>query len=327
MSRGVCLVIVFLAAASHCAFAQNQVLSSGTREQLEQDVRQLQANPSDDALRTRIIQQALTLQPQPATPPDADELVGRAKYIFEHANSNGDLLKAADAFEKVSLLVPWVPDYYFDAAVAYEKANDPANALENYKWSLLAYPPDSQDAKSVREKIGALSYVLEQQQAAAAAAHAQRAAAARAEQTRRDAEAQAEREQEQAAEQAREQQERQEQQRLARLDPLVQSLNGAVYIQDGHDSMGNRMVRTWTISGDRIKEHRAFDTEPPSDDEYAIEGKSFVRMTTSPCVKTPECQLVGTISEKEIGWSWWYKGSFLNKYQDPWGGNARRVKP
>jgi tetratricopeptide (TPR) repeat protein len=276
-----------------------------------------------EALREKIIKLALTLRPPPATPPEADELAGRAKFIFEHANSNDDLLKAADAFKKVSLVVPWVPDYYFDAAVAYEKANDPAKALSQYKWCLLA-GPDSADAKAVREKIGALSYVLEQQQAAADA-----------EQARRNAEAQAEREREQEAERARQQAERQQQQRLARLDPLVRSLNGAVYRQDDHDRMGNRQIRTWTISGDRIKcHHEAYNGNYDAnrltrawDEEFEIEGKTFIRQTSTPCVSTPECQLMGTISEKEIAWSWWYNGSFLNNFKDPWGGNARRVEP
>lgn len=108
------------------------------RDQLQQYVTQLQANPTDDALRTKIIQLAQQLRPQPATPPEADELAGRAQYIFEHANSPDDLLKAADAFEKVALIAPWLPDYYFDAAVAYEKANHPSDALKNYKQSLQA---------------------------------------------------------------------------------------------------------------------------------------------------------------------------------------------
>jgi tetratricopeptide (TPR) repeat protein len=127
----------------------------------------------------------LQIQPPPATPPEADELAGRAQYIVEHAKSADDLLKAADAFEKVALVAPWLPDYYFDAAVAYEKADRPADALRNYKLSLMAYPSDSEDARKVRKKIGALSYVLEQQQAAA-----------QAEQARRDAEAEAERQRE-----------------------------------------------------------------------------------------------------------------------------------
>jgi tetratricopeptide (TPR) repeat protein len=303
-------VLLALCSLAFCA-AQEPTLSP--REQLKQYVADLQRNPPDDALREKIIELGLTLHPPPATPPEADEMVGRAKFIFEHASSKDDLLKAADAFKKVSLMVPWVPDYYFDAAVAYEKASDPAKALSQYKWCLLA-GPDSADAKAVREKIGALSYVLEQQQAAADA-----------EQARRNAEAQAEREREQEAERAREEAERQEQQRLARLDPLVRSLNGAMYRQDGHDNMGNRQIRTWTISGDRIKCHHEGMTRP-WDEEFEIEGKKFIRQTYSPCASTPECQLVGTISEKEIAWSLSYNGSFLNNYHDPWGGNARRVK-
>ncbi|HEV2135784.1 MAG TPA: hypothetical protein VGR47_16220 [Terracidiphilus sp.] len=317
--RALSIAIIAIYAAS--ALAQE---TTSPREQLQQYETQLQANPSDDVLRTKIIQLAQQLQPPPAIPPEADELAGRAQYIFEHATSPDDLLKAADAFEKVTLVVPWLPDYYFDAAVAYEKANHPADALRNYKLSNLAYPQESPDAKKVREKIGALSYVLEQQQAAAQAEQAQKDAEAKAEQERRDAEAQAERQRELDAKRAREQAQREEQQRLANLDPLVRSLDGAVYSHERADSLGNRFIVTWTITGDRISEeyeaysghydggnrlidHQTFD--------YPIDGRAF-RVPLPNCARdygdiprNAYCYAMGTISEKEISWTGYVNGT------------------
>lgn len=263
MRPSICMVAVALALFG-VARSTAQSPESSPRQQLKQCVADLQKSPSDDSLREKIIKLALTLHPQPAAPPEADELAGRAKYIFDHANSNDDLLKAADAFGKVSLIVPWVPDYYFDGAVAYEKANDPANALRNYKWCLLA-GPDSQDAKAVREKIGALSYVLEQQQATA-----------QAEQARRDAAAQAERQRELEAERAREQAQREEQQRLANLDPVVRQLDGTSFVN--RHRMGtvpeSYATTTYTIHGDRISVEEYWQGSDKNY-TYQINGRQF----------------------------------------------------
>ena len=280
--------------------AQEQPPTGSPREQLQQYMTQLQANPSDDGLRTKIIQLAQQIQPPPATPPEADELAGRAQYIFEHANSPDDLIKAAGAFEKVTLVVPWLPDYYFDAAVAYEKANHPADALKNYKLSLLAYPPDSPDAKKVREKVGALSYVLEQQQAAA-----------QAEQARRDAEAQAERQRELAAEQAREEAQREEQQRLANLNPIVRQLDGAIFVNK--ERMGtvpeSYGTTTYTIHGDSISVDFSWQYAPAKHNVYKINGRQFdmgLDQTRDQCDDgriITERDTVGTIATDAITFS------------------------
>lgn len=298
MTRNLLFAAFLLLAGLECmASAQDQTTTVSHREQLSQYVTQLQANPSDDALRTKIIQLAQQIQPPPATPPEADELAGRAQYIFEHASSPDDLLIAADAFEKVALVVPWLPDYYFDAAVAYEKANHPAEALKNYKLSLLAYPPDSPDAKKVREKVGALSYVLEQQQAAA-----------QAEQARRDAEAQAERQRELEAEQAREQAQREEQQRLANLDPIVRQLDGAVFVN--RQGMGtvpeSYETETYTIHGDSVSEEISWQYAPNKYRTYQINGRQFdmglyqIRDQCDDGRITTERDTIGTISRDAI---------------------------
>jgi hypothetical protein len=261
-------IFIALAWAFSCTISivGQQGGSLSPREQLTHYIADLQKNPSDDALREKIIKLALTLDPKPAAPPEVDELAGRAQYIFEHANSPDDLLKAASAFEDITHVVPWLPDYYFDAAVVYEKANRPADALKNYKFSVMAYLPNSEDAKKVREKIGALSYVLEQQQAAA-----------HAEQARRDAETQAERQRELAAEQAREQTRREEQQRLANLDPIVRQLDGALFVSKlGMGTVPESYeTTTYTIHGDSVSEEVSWQYAPNKRNTYQINGRQF----------------------------------------------------
>lgn len=160
------IIIVFLLAIGAKVWAGQQTVATtlSPREQLQQYIAQLQANPSDDALREKAIQLALTLNPKPTTPPEVDELVGKAKYAFQHASSEADFLAAADAFNKAAILAPWVPDYYNNAAVSFEAAKQPDSAVKYFRWYLLA-APNASDASKVREHIGELEYAEAKQRA------------------------------------------------------------------------------------------------------------------------------------------------------------------
>lgn len=145
------------------AVAQQPQSTATPREQLQQYVTQLQANPSDDALRTKIIQLALTLDPKPKIPEEATVADGKAKTIFSHATSPDDLKAAAAAFAQASLLAPWVPDYYFNEGAALEKAGQFEDAVRALNYYLLA-APNAPDAGEVRGKIEGIKY--EEQKAA-----------------------------------------------------------------------------------------------------------------------------------------------------------------
>jgi len=180
---------LLVAAATLCGALpiRGQQLQS-PREQLKQYVADLQKNPSDDDLRGKIIKLALTLDPKPATPPEVQELLGRGGQAFEDAKkaisagdtvaANTDLALAAAAFSKASLAAPWVADYYLNLASANDAAKNYPQSLKNYEFYLEA-APDAQDADKVRQRIGALKYELDKQQAADDAAHAATAQAER----------------------------------------------------------------------------------------------------------------------------------------------------
>ncbi|HEV2135786.1 MAG TPA: tetratricopeptide repeat protein [Terracidiphilus sp.] len=161
-SRRHYLVIVFLAATFYRTSAQNQALSLSPREQLQENVTQLQANPADDALRTKIIQLALTLDPKPADPPDLPETIGAATYAFKSAQSGADLINAANLYAKAALEAPWRADLYFNEGLAFEKAKRLEEAIKAYQFYSLA-APGATDADTVRENIGALKYQISQQ--------------------------------------------------------------------------------------------------------------------------------------------------------------------
>jgi tetratricopeptide (TPR) repeat protein len=175
--RKQCIAWVLYVVAVSSVHAQQQ--PAALREQLQQYVTQLQANPSDDALRTKIIQLALTLDPKPANPPDLPETIGAATYAFKNAQSDTDIVNAANLYAKAALEAPWRADLYFNEAIALEKAKRLDEAIITYRFYLLA-APDATDADAVKQKIGGLKYELSQQQEQARQAEAEREAAAQA---------------------------------------------------------------------------------------------------------------------------------------------------
>ena len=159
-------------------------------EQLKQYVDQLQKTPGDDALRTRMIQLALTIDLRPDPPDAALEASGRGKFLLDNATSATDFAAGAAAFVQASLLAPWVPAYYFNQGVLLDKAQRYQDAIKAFRWYLVAEPAAT-DRAAVLVRIGGLQAGAEkaaQQAAVQAEAERQRvAAASEAERQRREA--------------------------------------------------------------------------------------------------------------------------------------------
>ncbi len=133
------------------------------REQFQQYLGKLQQDPDDPALREKIIKLALTLEPKPAIPEEAEKLVGRATFIFKNAKTEADYVDAVQAYQRALLITPWVADYYFNLAVAQERAGKPSDAIASLKFYLMA-APDAQDRRDVLQRIGGLEYAAEKVQ-------------------------------------------------------------------------------------------------------------------------------------------------------------------
>ena len=154
---------------------QREVDRQQAVQRFQQAMQEFRANPND-AAREQIIKLALTLDPKPALPAEVHEDVGRANYTIKNASSESDFVAAAETYTKVSQLAPWVPDYYFNQGVAYEKAKRFDQAIAAFLWYLVA-DPTAKDADQVRERIGGLKYAkekaIQEQQAAEARARAE----------------------------------------------------------------------------------------------------------------------------------------------------------
>jgi tetratricopeptide (TPR) repeat protein len=162
------------------------------RQQFQQALQAFQSNPSD-AARAQVIKLAQGLRSKPEIPDAVRELVGGASYAIKNASSDADFVAAANSYGKALQLAPWVPDYYFNQGVAYEKAKRFDDAIAAFNWYLTA-APNANDTGDVRERIGGLKYAKEKAEQEQRAAEAQ----ARADEERREAQARAERERREA---------------------------------------------------------------------------------------------------------------------------------
>ncbi|MHB8412239.1 MAG: hypothetical protein ACYDDI_09875 [Candidatus Acidiferrales bacterium] len=152
------LLIVLVYATFFWGVARAQSPAQSPDDQLNQMVAQLQKSPNDQALREKIINLALTLNPKPPTPDAATEAEGAAEYAFKNAKVNSDFSDAAKQYEKALLLAPWLAADYFNCGVAYEKAGEDKDAIRSFNLYLLA-APNADDAQAVKKRIGGLQYV------------------------------------------------------------------------------------------------------------------------------------------------------------------------
>lgn len=117
---------------------------------LEQYMDDLQTTPDNAQLRQRIITLVKSMRHAPRMPDKVIELQGEATA----AAKSGHFQDAVNAFEKASLLAPWVANIYYDLAHEEESAKQYGAAVSNYKLYLYAEPSTAPDRAKVEEQIG-----------------------------------------------------------------------------------------------------------------------------------------------------------------------------
>ena len=161
-------IFTFLALAAS-AYAQTP------RAQLQQMVGQLQRTPTDNALREKIINLALTLKQMPALPPETERHMARGAAAFKGATATADYQDAAREFEQATLAAPWYGDAYFNLGVVQDKAGDFEGALRSLNYARLAAP----DSKEIKALIYEVEYRMEKANSPAARAAKEKEAAQR----------------------------------------------------------------------------------------------------------------------------------------------------
>ena len=127
------------------------------QQTLNQYISDLQKNPTDTALRGKIIKFVQEMKQAPKVPDEVLTHEGAAEYAFKNAKTNGDFEDAAKEYEKALLIAPWLATDYFNCGVAYEKSRKFDAAIRNFSLYLIA-APSAQDANDVRKRIGGLKY-------------------------------------------------------------------------------------------------------------------------------------------------------------------------
>ncbi len=164
MSRVVRFLLLPMALLAMSAATQG----ASPREQLMQMVEQLQASPTDNALREKIIKLAREVKPALAMPEEVERRMARGEAAFESAKDVSGYDNAMREFQTAANAAPWYSNAYFNLGVAQEKADKAKEAMESFRFYLLA-APDGKDAAEVKKRIYKLEYAAEQTAAQAAA--------------------------------------------------------------------------------------------------------------------------------------------------------------
>ena len=172
--REILLIVIILSASANVIAGQETADPGDT---LRQYVAQLQNNPDDPELREKIINLALTMNPPPAVPEDAQRFLVRGNAAMKSASTPQDVQDAVTEFRKATLVAPWFAAAYYNLAIVQGKAEDYQGAISNLKLYMLAAPnaPNLQDVKN-------LSYEMEYKAEKTQKQHAEDEAAKEAQQ-------------------------------------------------------------------------------------------------------------------------------------------------
>ncbi len=122
-------------------------VAQSPRDQLRQWVEQLQKNPSDSALRARIIKLAQEIKPAPAIPEESRRFFVRGNALQKDAKNVDDARLAIGEYQKALETAPWWSDIYFNLSLAHELASDFSEAIRATRMYLLTDPKDAREAQ------------------------------------------------------------------------------------------------------------------------------------------------------------------------------------
>jgi tetratricopeptide (TPR) repeat protein len=143
------MILVLLALPTFAVWAENP------QAILNQYISELQKNPSDAALREKIIKHVQTMKQKPAVPDEARKYMDRGMAAIEGGKGEEDFRAASVEFTKAANLAPWLGDAYRNLAIAQDKSGQYDAALKNLRLYLLTspFPVDEAWAKSLINKV------------------------------------------------------------------------------------------------------------------------------------------------------------------------------
>lgn len=130
-------------------------VSAQSHSELQSLVQQLQSNPSDTALRERIITMARELKPPPAVPEEARRHFVKGTTIAKAATDAAGQALAVKSFEEALKLAPWWGDAWYNLAIAQELTGQLDAARTSLKLYILT-GPEGDEARKAQDRIYAL---------------------------------------------------------------------------------------------------------------------------------------------------------------------------
>jgi tetratricopeptide (TPR) repeat protein len=131
-----------------------------SQETLRQYVAELIKNPVNTALREKIIMLALTMDPAPIVPENVERNLARGTALIRTAAGAGEYKQAIVEFEAAANNAPWLAMAYYNLAVVQEKVGFYTEAIQNFKFYLMA-APEAKNSKEIKNKIDELEVDVE----------------------------------------------------------------------------------------------------------------------------------------------------------------------
>jgi tetratricopeptide (TPR) repeat protein len=154
-------IIIFIVCILALLFVSRGYVEAQTNhETFNQYITDLQNNPHDHALREKIINTALKLDPPPDVPAEVERYMSRGFIAVKMSKSKDDFKNAIAEFQKALAVAPWIPDLYYNIGVVQEKAELFDDAIKSFNFYILA-APGAKDRKEVRDRIYKLEYLNE----------------------------------------------------------------------------------------------------------------------------------------------------------------------
>ena len=123
-----------------------------------QYVAELIKNPADIALREKIIMLSLTMDPAPIVPENVERNLSLGTALTQ--TGAGEYKQAIVEFEAATNNAPWLAMAYLKLAEAEEKAGFYTEAIQNFKFYLLA-APEAINTREVQNKVDELEKNVE----------------------------------------------------------------------------------------------------------------------------------------------------------------------
>jgi len=128
----------------------------------------LRKDPSDSALREKIIKLTQTMKPAPTISEEARKYFVKAATIQKEAKEANSYELAVTAYNQALLIAPWWPEAYYNLSLALETLGRFDEAVGALKLYLLANP-GADEAREAQDRVYALEARKEMAQAEEAA--------------------------------------------------------------------------------------------------------------------------------------------------------------